>query len=118
MTEFSGARNDPIWDGNTILLELEEKKYMFIGSDGVYSFKTEDKIIKFTSNVGNSCVPYAVGYGEKNIYYMSDKCQFIPYDSIPDNDIQKKIAYMDESYEPYSFLYDTNEGERTKFSLI
>ena len=25
MTEFSGARNDSIWDGNTILLELEEK---------------------------------------------------------------------------------------------
>ena len=26
MTEFSGARNDPHWDGNTILLEVEEKK--------------------------------------------------------------------------------------------
>ena len=59
MTEFSGARNDSVWDGNTILLELQEKKYMFIGNSGVYTFETEDKIIKFTSNVGNNCVPYA-----------------------------------------------------------
>ena len=115
MTEFSGARDDSIWDGNTILLKLDEKKYMFIGNSGIYSFETEDNIIKFTSNVGNNCVPYAVSYGEKNIYYMNDTCQFIPYDSIQDNDIRKKISNMDESYEPYEFLYDTNEGERIKF---
>ena len=46
---------------------------------------------------------------------MSDKFQFISYDSIQDNDIRKKISEMDESYEPYRFLYDSNEGERIKF---
>ena len=78
-------------------------------------FETEDKIIKFTSNVGNNCVPYAVSYGEKNIYYMGDMYQFIPYDSIQDNDIRREISNMDESYDPYRFLYDTNEGKRVKF---
>ena len=81
----------------------------------MYSFETEDKIIKFTSNVGNNCVPYAVSYGEKNIYYMNDECKFISYNSIQDSDIRKKISEMDESYEPYRFLYDKNEGERNKF---
>ena len=90
MTEFSGARDDSIWDGNTILLELEDEKYTFIGNNGVCSFETEDKIIKFTSNVGNNCVPYAVAYGEKNIYYMDDMFQFIPYNSIQDNDIRQR----------------------------
>ena len=84
---------------------------MFIGNNDVYSFETEDKIMKFTSNVGNNCVPYAVGYGTNNIYYLSE-CQFIPYNSIQDNDIRKKISEMDESYEPYRFLYDTNERRK------
>ena len=63
---------------------------MFIGNSGVYSFETEDKVIKFTSNVGNNCVPYAVSYDEKNIYFMSDKFQFISYESIQDVDIRKR----------------------------
>ena len=115
MTEYSGAKDDSKWDGNTILLEIVDKKYIFVGNIGVYSFETEDKIIKFTSNVGNNCVPYPVAYGEKNIYYMNDMCQFIPYISIQDNDIRKKISEMDETYDPYEFLYDSNGGERIKF---
>ena len=136
MTEFSGARDDSIWDGNSILLELEAiedevsinqqaneeqpqksvstSTYIIIGNRGVYSFQTEDKIFKFTSNVGNNQVPYAVAYGERNIYYLSDRYQFIPYDSIHDDDIRKKIPEMNVSYEPYRFLYDTNDGERNK----
>ena len=72
MTINSGARDNSIWDGNTILLEIENKKNIFIGNSGVFSFETEDKIIKFTSNVGNNCVPYAVAYGDENIYYLGD----------------------------------------------
>ena len=98
MTEFSGARDDSKWDGNSILLELRDgtldkastSSYMFIG-ECVYTFETEDKIIKFTSNVGNNQVPYVVAYGERNIYYLSDRYQFIPYDSIHDDDIRKNF---------------------------
>ena len=104
-------RNDSKWDGNTILLKLQEKKYMFIGNIGVYTFETEDKIVKFTSNVGNNQVPYACAYSERNIYYLSDQFVFIPYESILN---EKRISEMDESYEPYNFLYDTREGERIK----
>ena len=87
----SGARDDSIWDGNTVLLEIEDRKYIFIGNSGVYSFKTEDKIIKFISNMGGNSVPYAIAYGDENIYYLSDirppvgpnlwsdMCVYIPY---------------------------------------
>ena len=40
---------------------------------------------------------------------------YIPYVSIQDNDIGKKISEMDVSYDPYRFLYDTYGGERKKF---
>ena len=40
---------------------------------------------------------------------------YIPYISIQDNDIRKKISEMDVSYDPYRFLYDTCGGERKKF---
>ena len=100
--------------GNSILLEVEEKKYMMVG-ESVYTFETDDKIIKFTSNVGNNDVPYPIAYGERNIYYLVDKYIFIPYESISDDNIRKRISEMDESYEPYDFLYNSVDGERKKF---
>ena len=62
---------------------------MFIGNTGVYTFEIEDKIVKFTSNMGNNVVLYACAYGKRNIYYLSTKFQFIPYDSILDDDKKK-----------------------------
>ena len=81
LNEMDEIFYNPDLDGNTILLELEEKKYMFIGNKGVYTFETEDKIIKFISNVLNNQVPYAYAYGERNIYYLSDQFVYIPYES-------------------------------------
>ena len=71
---------------------------MFIGNTGIYTFETEDKIVKFISNVGPNQVPYAYAYGERNIYYLSDQFVYIPYESILN---EKRISEMDESYEPY-----------------
>ena len=49
---------------------------MFAG-DCAYKFETEDKISKYISTVGKNCVPQAVAYGERNIYYKTEKVQFI-----------------------------------------
>ena len=40
---------------------------------------------------------------------------YIPYISIQDNGIRKKISEMDVSYDPYRFLYNTCGGERKNF---
>ena len=45
MTEFSEARDDSKWDGNTILLNLEDKKYMFVGDSGLCSLKQKIKLL-------------------------------------------------------------------------
>ena len=115
MTEFSGARDDEVWRGNSILLELEEKKYMMVG-ESVYTFETEDKIVKFTSNADNNQTAYPVAHGQRNIYYLFHKYKCIPYESITDDNIRKRISEMDETYEPNGFLYNSTDGERKKFT--
>ena len=48
MTEFSGARDKKVFNGNTILLEIGDEnnkhRYVYIGGDQVCSFLTNDKI--------------------------------------------------------------------------
>ena len=72
MTVFSGALNKPAFDGNTILLEIsgenEKHKYVYIGGDMVCSFKTNDNIYEYVSNMGNNLTPYSVATGEENCY--------------------------------------------------
>ena len=97
--------------GNSILLQLKSDnqnyKYIFIGHC-VYSFETIDEIVKFSSNLGFSRVQYAAAYGEQNIYYLTDRYEYIPYDTIEDENIKNK----DLSYCPYDLLYNSNDGER------
>ena len=67
MTKFSGAKNNTVFDGNTILLETAEEnnkhRYVYIGGDMVRSFLTNDKIYKYVSNMGNNLTPYRIAIG-------------------------------------------------------
>ena len=49
---------------NSILLELEKYKYMFI-RNFIYTFETTDNIVSYSSNLGNNRVNYPFAYGEK-----------------------------------------------------
>ena len=80
--------------GNSILLQLKNDnqnyKYKFIGSS-VYTFETIDKIVKFSSNIGFSRVQYPVAYGENNICYLVDRYEYIPYNTIEDENIKNMV---------------------------
>lgn len=58
--------------GNSILIQLTKNDYIHIGCE-MYSFKTDDEIIDYVSPMGNNDVPYAVGYGTQNIYFMEGR---------------------------------------------
>jgi hypothetical protein len=58
--------------GNTILLEIANNKYVFIG-DAIYEFSTSSPIIEFFSMIGNSDVPYPLALTKDNIYFLIDK---------------------------------------------
>lgn len=70
---WTGFDSSPYeFHGNSILIQLTENKYQYVGSD-IYEFKIEDIITDYISPVGNSDVPYPVAYGSENIYFMLDK---------------------------------------------
>ena len=63
---FDGSQNGKGDRGTSLLLQLEDNKYVFVGDD-MYEFTTEDKIEEYYSVIGNSAVPYPVAVGEKNV---------------------------------------------------
>lgn len=68
MTRFSGGYGSE-FDGNSILLHLENNKYIFIGHR-IFLFESLSPIIDFKSPVGNNDVPYPYAIDEENNYYL------------------------------------------------
>ena len=89
------------WLGNSILVQLTDFHYMFIGNK-VYEFKTKEIITKYESYVGNSDVPYPYAVGEKNYYLMIENVYYAK-DQIP-----KDTSAYEHSFGadvPYAFYY-------------
>jgi len=63
------------YDGNSILIQLSDNMYTYVGSE-IYTFLTNDKIIKYYSPVGNSDVPYPYAIGTNNIYLTLERMYF------------------------------------------
>ena len=93
MTEFSGARNTEVLNGNTILLKVNEEHnkhtYVYIGGDKVCSFLTNDQIYKYISNMGNNLTPYSIAIGWEIIYYLPPYFRFVQRKKIDIDDIDK-----------------------------
>ena len=70
-TEFSGAEDREVHDGNTILIkvcvESNRHRYVYIGGDQVCSFLTNDKTYKYISKMGNNLVPCSIAIRWENI---------------------------------------------------
>ena len=64
MTEKSGALDNPNFDGNTILIECDGSKYVYISGLEIFEFRTNDKIISYISLMGNNMIPYTFGIGK------------------------------------------------------
>ena len=66
MTLMSRAFVKSVFDGNTILLKINEEYgrhryiYINIGGDTVCFFLTNDNIYKYISNMGNNLTPYSI----------------------------------------------------------
>ena len=86
MTEFSGAEDKEVFNGNTILLELGKEnnkhRYVYIGGDMVCSFLINDRIHKNISNMGNNLTPCSIAIGWENIYHLTPYFKFIKRENI------------------------------------
>lgn len=88
-----------IYPGNSILVHLSGKHYLYIGSE-IYKFNVDndDQIISYFSPVGNSDVPYPYAIGQRRAYFMLDK-KSIPVDMI------------DATVDGYQQFYDIDDIE-------
>ena len=93
MTEFSGARDKEVIDGNTILLKIGEEnnkhRYIYIGGDMLCSFLTNDRIYKYISNMGNNLTPCSIAIGWENLYYLTPYFKFNKKENVDENDFIK-----------------------------
>lgn len=84
--------------GNSILLQIGENKYVYIGSK-IFAFnaKSGDTINKYFSPIGNSDVPYPYAVGEKYTYFMIEDAAVLN-------------EWLDSEKEPYSQVYGREPG--------
>jgi hypothetical protein len=97
--------------GNSILLQTEKQKYLYIG-DGIRSFTINngDVIQKYFSPVGRNAVPYPYAIGNKYIYFM-----VLPensYYKIDDYDLTKDLVV--QYFENKISLQDGKKLEKLK----
>lgn len=86
--------------GNSILLELANNEYMYIGSE-IYTFKLlpGDTPEKYYSPIGNNDVPYPYLIGKTHTYFVLEK-QIVPNE------------WLDLTREAYGQLYGHTPGPK------
>ena len=93
VTEFSGARDKEVFNGNTIFIKVSQEnnkhRFVYIGGDMVCSFLTNDRIYKFISSMGNILTPCSIAIGWENKYYLTPYLRFIKKDNIDVDDIDE-----------------------------
>lgn len=94
--------------GNSILIKINKNEYIEIG-ESIFSFNTDDEILKYYSPIGVSDVPYPIAYGENNIYFMLEKEYVLKKYMI--REITQENCF--EIY--YDFYYHKPKFPRTKF---
>jgi hypothetical protein len=110
MTEYSGGHG-PAFDGNSILLKIDDKEYVFIGHQ-IFSFKTKNEIVSFVSPVGNNDVPYPYAIDDKENYYFL---------LVPDTGILRidDVSKPDDPYRHFYFIIkNIGESENIEFMYM
>ena len=59
--------------GNSLLVKINDHKYLHIGWNDIFYFQTLDVIQDYASHVGNNDVPYPVAYGSEYLYLIWKK---------------------------------------------
>jgi len=103
MTEFSGALDNSDFDGNTILLEFEDSKYVYISGYEIFEFRTNDKILDYISLMGINMIPYTFAVGEQYTYFISEHYKFIENDKIEEGTLLNTINNI---LDPYDYHLD------------
>ena len=105
MTQFSGALNNSNFDRNTILLECEDSKYVYVSELEIFEFRTDDKILDYLSLMGNNMIPYTFAVGEKYTYFKSTHYRFFENERIVEGTLLNSST---DSLDPYDYHLSEN----------
>ena len=78
-------------DGN-FLLEIENKKYVYVGHK-LFSFETNDEIVDYFTEHGNNDVKYSFAYGKGNIYFMLHQ-KYNPLQEYENSTMKNEYQYL------------------------
>lgn len=95
MTEYSGAFGTD-FDGNTILLKMNDTNYIYIGCK-MFSFTSINPIISYHSPVGNNDVPYPYAIDSEKKYYLLIENVMLNYTK----ELEDYIINHNDPYEYY-----------------
>ena len=99
MREFSEAVNS-IFDGNTLLLEVEFRKYFYIPGLEITELRTDDTILDYISLMGNKMIPYAFMPGEKFTYFLYHCYKVIENNKVEEGTL---LNATNNSLDPYDY---------------
>ena len=92
---FDGATDDPDDLGSSILAQLHDGSYLYIGST-IYTFRSKSPIVAYHSPIGNSAVPYPYAVDDANRAYLM---------------IEHTIVSVPTYADPYDDLYSIDRVE-------
>ena len=72
-------------NNENFLFKIENKKYIHVG-ENLFSFETNDEVVKYSSKHGFNDVKYPFAHGKENIYFISHQ----KYISIREYETSKK----------------------------
>ena len=88
--------------GNTVLINLEDKKYVFI-TQSIISFQTSGKITGYLSDIGNNDVSYPIAFDNNNLYFLCiDYCYRLENRLLP----KTYVLSATNGYELYDFVFE------------
>ena len=78
-------------DGN-FLFEIGDKKYVHVG-EKLFSFETNDEIVKYSLEHGFIDVKFSYAYDKENIYFMLDQ-KYVPIQEYQNSTMKNEYQYL------------------------
>ena len=79
------------------LFKIEDKKYIHVGKK-LFSFETNDEIVKYSSEHGFNDVKFPFAYGKENIYFMLEQ-KYIPIQEYENSTMKNEYQYLNKKDE-------------------
>ena len=74
------------------LFKIEDKKYIHVG-DKLFSFETNDEIVKYSSEIGFNDIKFPYALGKENIYLMLHQ-KYIPIQKYETSTVKNEYQYL------------------------